>query len=258
MKPVIKLNISDLKKIKEENGVWVSMNGQNDGTRFSRDPDLGTLNDRLSGKFDWAFKQIAKKKDVATHGNIDSLQPDFEFGLLDGTEVDFDQYMIHNPRCLGRIVQNQAPNGERTINLAVGIGMSGATNSIVLAENSASVLSVVQKYEEAGYAVRLHAFFPFMESYNSDHIGAVIVDCSMASVGQAVSILCSALVFRSIIFDAIEKVGHSPNNVQAVSRHQNSYKINAMRKLVMSQIGRDTKIIFTGDTEEDIKKELAS
>lgn len=255
-KKFVMLTVKELADYSKRGLEWTKKYGNRVGASgWAADPDNGSLDQRVAGQFDWAVKEIAKFKLDPKGGNVESLQPEFEFGLLDGTEVDMDQYMIHNPRCLGRVIHSTPPNGERVINLALCVGMSGATPAAELARNSAAVLAVAKKYDDAGYEVKLHVVCPLL---TCGDIRLVIVDCSQSSIGQVISMSCSALVFRTLMFDAMEEqINTSPNKAQAISHLQNSGYLQKVKAEIKRCVGVDTKVIFTGSSESQVMEEIS-
>lgn len=269
------LNMDDLSKIESgqvkltnefrqsiDRGVnWLTKNMgcAKAGTDFSADPDGGSIGKRLSGDFKWAVDEINKMKNVASVGNVESLFPEVEFGHLAGTEVDFDQYLRHDPRCLGRVMSNVRSDGESVVRIAIGLGGSGFVQARELARRTAQVMRIAKQYEEAGYGVELFGMYATMtKKTNPYECGAVIVDCSRSSVGQAISCLTSTLVFRTLGFEVISAIGHSPNGSYPVWKQLNADRMPEIRTIVKRQLGNDTRIIFPGSTDEEIVKEIES
>lgn len=232
-----------------------------DGDSWYDDPDRcsGQVYKRLSGDFDYA-RELMKKINVGSvAGNIQSLQPDFEFGLLSGTEVDMDAYFRHDPRCLGRIIMPEIENGERIMRIAVGIGGNCGIDSETLVKRAAIVLKVVQEYSDAGYGVEVFAFSAGTNEYNGKEPHVAIIDCSRAVPGQVISAMASTKVFRSLVFAVIAMIpGINQYSLgYPVGHDQNAKAMPATEKLIKEVLGQNTKVIFAGADEKNVREVLS-
>lgn len=227
------------------------------GDRWYDDPGNGDVPERLRGSFEYAT-ELMKKINVGTvAGNISSLQPDFEFGLLAGTEVDYDQYLRHDPRCLGRIVMPEMENGERIMRVAVGIGGNCGVSAEELVNRAAIVLKVVQEYAEAGYGVEVYAFSAGQVGWDGSRLFTAIVDCSRSTTGQIISAMASAKVFRTLIFAALASIPDSPMNLGYPINHtQNASQMPRVADQLKKHLGNHTKIIFAGASESQVREAL--
>lgn len=256
------VNMSDLKDIYNNGHKTTFMKGEyywnqkDDFKSFRKDPGGGTIQDRLEGRFQWAQDFISKQKSVFQIGNVSSYVPEYEFGHMVGTEIDFDQYFKHDPRCLGVLKNNESDDGQRVIRIAVGLGGSAWRTSEDMATQTAKTLKVAKQYEEAGYGVELYGMYASFDKEDRKP-GVYLIDCSRASVGQAVSVLCSTKLFRTIGFTIMACMGHSPGWSYPIWTELENRLMPECEKIVKSMIGNDTKVIFPGYSDEQITKILS-
>jgi hypothetical protein len=233
------------------------LNEAQNNDSWYQDPDRGSLDDRLRGKFQYAEDLMRKMKVDASCGNIVSLMPDIEFGMLDGTEVDFDQYLRHDPRCLGRINMPEAENGERIIRIAVGIGGNCGISPEELVRRAALVLKVVQEYAEAGYGVEAYAFFATSLNCRPGDSRIGIIDCTQAATGQIVSAMASSRVFRSLVFALMDVIPDmTPYIGYPIGFTQNPEHIPDTNEKLKKVLGDNTKIVHAGANENQIREAL--
>lgn len=252
------LNMSDIEKFVKgqagKSGSYCSDMEKSRTDSFRSDPDRGSIWQRLQGSFDWAFKVMEKQSKVAEVGNVESLTIEAEWGLLDGTEIDFDRYMMRDSHCLGRLFMPPSFDGTRVIRVAVGIGSNALTSAEELARRSAIILRIVKQYEEAGYSVELFGFFPVTNAWGRDNkVGSVVIDCSKATSGQALAALCSSLLFRTVGFDLLNMIGRDPNCNSTVAHYSESGKMPVVKAEIKRRLGSDTVVIFSGSSDEQIK-----
>ena len=225
---------------------------------WSDDPGQGAVPERLRGDFKYAVELMKTINVGAVAGNITSLAPDFEFGLLEGTEVNMDQYLRHEPRCMGRIVMPEAADGERIIRVAVGVGGNCGTSSEELVKRAAIVLKVIQEYSDAGYGVEVFAF----SAGSIDHDGrgrlfTAIVDCSRSATGQIISAMASTKVFRTLIFAALSEIPNAPGYLgYPINHKQAAHAIPRVHEQLKKHLGKNIKIIAAGASEEQVREAL--
>jgi hypothetical protein len=222
------------------------------------DPDKGTSNQRLMGDFKYAQALMDKVKISASNRNIIALQPAVEFGMYDGTEVDFEQYMRHDPRCLGRIQMPEVENGERTVRICLGVGGNCGIESGELVSRAARVMKVVKEYEDAGYGVEVFSLFAGTKEPDGGEFANALIDCSGSASGQITSAMCSTKVFRSLVFALKAMIpGISQSSLSyPVSHTQNSRDIPRLNRHLKDILGEHTIIIHAGATEEQIQDAL--
>jgi hypothetical protein len=258
------LNMSDIEKfVKGQAGKSGSYCSDMEASRtrgFTADPDFGSVWERLQGSFDWAFKVMEKQSKVAAVGNVESLTIETEWGLLDGTEIDFDRYMMRDSHCLGRLFMPPSFDGNRVIRVAVGIGSNAMTSAEELARRSAIILRIVKQYEEAGYNVELFGFFPATSLWSrrgASTVGSVVIDCSKSTSGQALAALCSSLLFRTVGFDLLNLIGRDPNSNRTVAHYSEPGLMPVAKADIKRRLGSDTVVIFSGSDDEQIKAAFA-
>lgn len=227
---------------------------------WAEDPDFGTSYQRCSGDFAYATELMKKTKIDLDCGNIASLQPSYEFGLLTGTEVDFDSYMRHDPRCLGKINMPITDDGDRIMRVAIGIGGNCGISADELIKRAARVLKVVETYAEAGYGIEVYAMYAGQRSYGSmDPKGlySAVVDCSRATPGQIIGAMSSAKVFRSLVFSLLASLPDRCGGLGYPINHtQNPQCIPLVDARMKELFGNNLRIIHAGADEKQIKEAL--
>jgi hypothetical protein len=189
-------------------------------------------------------------------GNIQSLQPEIEFGRMVGTEVDMDAYLRGESRCLGTISMPEMENGERVMRIAVGIGGNCMVTSEELVKRAAIVLKVVEEYSEAGYQVEVYAFCAVRKGNKSEN-AVSIIDCSKSAAGQVVSAMASTKFFRTMIFALLAilpDIGYGLG--YPINHTQQPEKMPDVTATLKKVLGAHTKVIHAGANEKQVRDAL--
>lgn len=193
-------------------------------------------------------------------GNVKSLQPEIQFGMYDGTEIDYEAYLRHDHRCLGRIEMPEAENGDRTVRFVLGVGGHCGIKSQELVNRAAKLLKAVEEYESAGYGVEVFALYAAQQDNERDSTFCnVLIDCSRSSSGQIISAIGSTKIFRTLVFAMRYAVpgGHRDGGMgYSVNHSQNARYIPKLNAHIREILGTHTKIVNADANEKQIQEGL--
>lgn len=232
---------------------------------WAKDPDglasLELLEKRFRGDFDWAMAELNKgSTDVI--GNVESLNElELHDRQLVGEEINWDAYERGDCRCLGEWRINPVENGERVLKIAVGIGANCMASPEEVVRMATPAFAIAKAYAEAGYGVEMIAFSAVKGGIgNGGKAGVVAINCGEATISQAVSMLASALVFRSTVLrmqDYIEGWRHEFGYGSPIDHKQTRHSMATISNYLHDNYGDDLIVVHSGANTEQIKAALA-